>query len=175
MRDNSDVYGVVTRVLHWGMALALFWMFFTTTVRVVLGEGVLYDLVWPTHREVGLVLCLLALFRLFWAWANRSERPAAVNVLAPWGHRLMYGLMVVVPLLALLRQYGSGRAYEPFGIPLMSGFEGDSVEWMVAAGGLFHGFLGWTLAVLIVGHIALALHHQFRAGPAVLARMAGRR
>ncbi|MFQ3789984.1 hypothetical protein [Halomonas sp. A29] len=32
----------------------------------------------------------------------------------------------------LLRQYGSGRAFEHFDIPLMAGFEGE-VAWMVAS------------------------------------------
>ena len=174
MKDNDQVYGAVTRLLHWGMALALLWMFFTTSVRVVLEEGALYDLVWPTHRNVGALLFLLALLRVLWAWANRGERPPAVNALAPLGQRLLYALMVVIPSLGLLRQFGSGRAFEPFGIPLMPGFEGDSIDWMVSAGSLFHGFLGWTLATLILGHIAMALYHQFGRRPDVLWRITGR-
>ncbi|MDX5503091.1 MAG: cytochrome b/b6 domain-containing protein, partial [Halomonas sp.] len=71
--------------------------------------------------------------------------------------------------LALLRQYGSGRTFEPFGIPLMPGFEGE-IEWMVAPGSLFHGVLGWVLLALIVGHVAMVMWHR-RQGQDVLGRM----
>ena len=67
--------------------------------------------------------------------------------------------MLVVPAMGLLRQYGSGRTFEPFGIPLFSGFEGE-IAWLVEPGNLLHGSLAWTLLALIVGHIVMAFWHR---------------
>lgn len=163
-------YGRVNRYLHWGMALLLAWQFTTTSVRVLLSDSALDELLWPTHRSTGFLLMVLVVVRVLWALASRASQPPAVSRAARLGHLALYGLMLVVPTLALLRRYGSGRAFEPFGIPLMSGFEGERIEWMVAAGSLLHGELGWLLLALIVGHVAMVFWHR-RHGQNVLSRM----
>lgn len=88
-----------------------------------------------------------------------------------------YGLIMLIPTLALLRQYGSGRAFSPFGLPLMpGGFDENKIEWLMAPASLFHGALGWLLLTLIAGHIGMALVHRYRAGDEdVLPRMLGGR
>ncbi|MCE8021687.1 cytochrome b [Halomonas sp. MCCC 1A11036] len=163
-------YGRVNRYLHWGMALLLAWQFTTTSVRVLLSDTALDELLWSTHRPTGFLLLALVVVRVAWAFASRASQPPALSAAARLGHLTLYGLMLVVPSVALLRQYGSGRAFEPFGIPLMPGFEGERIEWMVAAGSLFHGVLGWTLLALIVGHVAMVVWHR-RNGQDVLPRM----
>ena len=65
----------------------------------------------------------------------------------------------MVPILALLRSYGSGRAFAPFGIPLWGAGE-DKIAWMVAAGDAAHGLLAWGLLALIVGHAGVAVWHR---------------
>ncbi|MDX5377065.1 MAG: cytochrome b [Halomonas sp.] len=162
-------YGRVSRYLHWGMALLFVWQFLTTSVRVLMSDTALDELLWATHKPTGLLLLVLVVLRMGWALVSRASRPAALNAAARLGHLALYGLMLLVPSLALLRQYGSGRTFEPFGIPLMPGFEGE-IEWMVALGSLFHGVLGWVLLALIVGHVAMVMWHR-RQGQDVLGRM----
>jgi cytochrome b561 len=87
------------------------------------------------------------------------------------GHLLIYALMVVVPGLALLRQYGSGKPFTPYGIPLMPGRD-DKVAWMVAPGDLLHHWLAFTLLVVLVGHVVMAFLHRKLRKEDVLSRMA---
>ncbi|MHA8045528.1 cytochrome b/b6 domain-containing protein [Roseomonas mucosa] len=88
---------------------------------------------------------------------------------------MLYLLMILVPGLALLRQYGSGEPFTPYGIPVMSGFEGK-IAWMTAPGDLLHSFLGWVLLALILGHVAMALVHRYAWHDDVLGLMTrGRR
>ena len=89
------------------------------------------------------------------------------------GHLALYALMVAVPFIGLLRQYGSGRAFDPFGIPLMPGRPDDRIDWMVELGSLLHGELGWVLLACVVGHIAMALWHRRHPTSNVLPRMVG--
>ena len=106
---------------------------------------------------------------------NLSRRPPSINLAAKLGHAGLYGLLLLIPALALLRQYGSGRAFEPFGLPLMSGFDGDKIAWMVEPGNLLHGVLGWVLLAMIVGHIGMVLLHRKQSGQInVLPRMWGK-
>ena len=103
------------------------------------------------------------------------NRPAAVSILSRLGHISLYLLLLVIPAVALLRQYGSGRSFEVFGVPVFSGFEGEKIEWMIDLGSTFHSTLGWILLALIIGHIGMAFWHKHSAKQEnVLPRMWGR-
>jgi len=172
IRDNRDTYGSVSRWLHWGMAALLAWQFLSAGSHLLLEDTAIEAFFWPTHKPLGFALFVLIILRAVWALVHLRERPPSVNRLATVGHVLLYLLVLVVPSLALLRQYGSGRAFEPFGIPLMPGFEGDRIDWMMAPANLLHSWLGWSLLVLIVGHVAVAVWHRRRPDqPDVLRRM----
>lgn len=105
------------------------------------------------------MLFLLAAVRIIWALISMNQRPVAINVAAKLGHIALYSLLIIVPALALVRQYGSGRAFEPFGLPLMSGHN-DKILWMMEPGNLLHGVLGWLLFTFILGHILMVVWHR---------------
>lgn len=171
LNDSAQRYGVVSRVLHWAMAALLLWQFLTVLAPE---DSALETLIGGTHKSVGLLLMVLVVIRLAWALYNRGRRPAALSRAASLGHRVLYALMLVIPLLALMRQYGSGRAFEAFGMTIMSGFEGGKIEWMIAPASLLHGNLGLLLLVLIVGHVVMAFVHRRQGDVDVLGRMLGR-
>lgn len=172
IRDNQVTYGRVSRFLHWGMALLLAWQFLSAGAHLLLDDTAVEAFFWPTHKPLGFALFVLMILRAAWALLHLRVRPPSVNRLASAGHVALYLLVLVVPALALLRQYGSGRAFEPFGIPLMPGFEGERIDWMTAPGNLLHSWLGWLLLVLIVGHVFMAFWHRRRPDqPDVLERM----
>ena len=158
--DNQQRYGRVSRLFHWGLALLLTWQFASAVARVLIEDTAVEQFLWSTHRPLGTLILLLIVLRVIWALTQRKHRPPAVHKLALTGHIVLYTLTFLVPLIALIRQYGSGRAFEPFGIPLFSGFEGDRIEWMLSLGGALHGELGWLLLVLTLGHVGMALFHQ---------------
>lgn len=171
LQDSAQRYGAVSRLLHWAMAALLVWQYLT----VIVPEGhFLESIVGGTHKATGLLLMILVVIRLLWALSNRGRRPASLSVAAKLGHLALYGLMVLIPLLALLRQYGSGRAFEAFGMTIMSGFDSGKIEWMIAPASLLHGNLGWLLLALIVGHVAMAFVHRRQGDVDVLGRMIGR-
>ncbi|MEH6499351.1 MAG: cytochrome b [Pseudoalteromonas distincta] len=174
LQDSSQRYGAVSRALHWAMALVLGWQFFTTLVRILMEDSTLDEFTWGTHRAAGVLLMLLIVLRVIWALINRHRRPASLSLAARLGHLGMYLLMLLVPTLALLRQYGSGRELNVYGLQLMSGFEGERIDWMMAPANLLHGWLGWTLLAMIVGHIGMTLYHRRHPAQNVLPRMTGK-
>jgi len=174
--DTPQRYGSVSRLLHWSMVLILFWQFATALSHLLLEESALDEFFWPTHKPIGLVLIVLVIIRALWSLHNRGHRPPSLSPMAQMGHLGLYVLMVVIPLLGLVRQYGSGRAFSPFGIPLMPGFEGDGIAWMTAPGNLLRSWLGWALLAMIVGHVVMVFVHRRRPRDHdVLARMIGNR
>jgi cytochrome b561 len=176
-RDTPERYGLISRLLHWGMAALILWQFLGMAVKITLGRVPLAGFFVGLHAPVGVLLFLLILTRIGWTLAMRHRRPAQATGLAGLaaraGHAALYLLMLVIPSLALLRAFGSDRAFSVFGVTLFPA-GGAPIEWMVTAGHLLHGTLAWTLCALVGGHIAMTLLHQALWRDGTLTRMAGR-
>jgi len=171
--DSARRYGSVSRFFHWGMALCFAVVFSAALAHYFAKDSALDSLLWQAHKPLGALLFLLWILRAAWALLHARQRPPHVNLAAHLGHLALYALMLAVPAIALLRQYGSGRAFAPFGIPLMQGHD-DKVAWMTELGSLLHGELGWVLLALAVGHISMALWHRRPGHTNVLPRMIGK-
>lgn len=125
LTDNNQRYGTVSRILHWGMALLLFWQFLSAASHFFYEDTAIEAFFWPTHKPMGLLLFILVIIRIVWALMNVTHRPPSINWFARLGHITLYILMLAIPTLGLLRQYGSGRSFEVFGISIFSGFDDE--------------------------------------------------
>ncbi|AHG62267.1 cytochrome b [Advenella mimigardefordensis] len=157
--DSSDKYGLVSRALHWLMALGFVWMFFTAALHYFADETPITDALWPTHPVMGFTVFCLAILRVVWAVVNMSRRPPSLSLLSGLGHSVLYALMLVIPALALLRNYGADRPFSYLGISLMAP-TGQKTQWMIDLAGLLHGELGWTMLALVLGHIGMVVVHK---------------
>jgi len=171
--DSPERYGRISRALHWGMAALFAWQFTGMALRLLLGRTPVTAVMVGSHAPIGTLLLGLVLLRLLWAWSNRHRRPPHEPTLAgraAWlGHVALYLLMIVVPLLAMLRQYGSGRVFTPFGIPLMEA--SDKLPWLMAPADAVHGLLAWLLLALVAGHVLMVVVHQYVWRDGIAARM----
>ena len=176
MMDNGLRYGLVTRALHWGIAGFLLYQLGGVIAGSLLGETPLTEAWGSSHKAVGLLLFVLAVVRAVWGLINLGRRPAAhpglLGKVAVASHLVLYGLLLFVPGVALLRQYGSGRPFEAFGLSVMQGGH-DRIEWMTKLGSDFHGEMAWVLLALLAGHIVMALVHRFVWKDDTFKRMAG--
>ncbi|MEG9488113.1 cytochrome b [Mannheimia indoligenes] len=162
--DNSQVYGTISRTLHWTMAICFGFMLYTGLQGEAFREWL------PYHKSVGAILMLLIVIRVIWAIINRNNRPAPDNIFVTLGHFALYVLMLAVPTIALIRQYGAARGpLDVFGVKVMEGST-EKIEWAVSLGNNFHGELAWGLFVLSAGHIVMAIYHQIK-GKKILNRM----
>ncbi len=171
--DTPERYGLVSRLLHWTMAYLLIWQFVvilawrlfgdTEWVRTVTSLG-------PGHGTVGLLVIVLVVIRAIWWTVNRNHRPVQSpgwsGRVAATVHMTFYILTFAIPLIALLRTYGSGKGWDPW-----VASTGVEIPWMVALGDLLHGVLAWFLSILIGGHVVMALVHRFVWKDATLRRM----
>lgn len=178
LRDTPERYGLVSRALHWSMAALFAWQFLGVAVRSVVAEDSAPDHFFhATHSPFGFLLFLLVLIRVLWTLTSRKTRPAydrgPLGIAARAGHAALYALMIVVPLLALLRAYGTGRGLNAFGLAQIIPATGERIGWLVAPASALHGPLAWTLLVLIGGHIAMVFVHRGLLRDNVLAKMAG--
>lgn len=178
LRDTAAVYGRITRLLHWSIAALVLWQLLGMTLRLIFGRQPLVAFFVGSHQPVGTVLFGLIVLRVGWALANRGNRPAHGTGLLGFGARLghlaLYAVMLAVPFAALLRAWGSDRAFAPFGFEIFPA-QVPPVGWAVGIGDALHGELGWVLALLILGHVAMVGLHEGMWRDGTLARMAGSR
>jgi len=164
IRDDGFRYGLVTRLLHWGMAGLMAWQFAGMGIKLVVGKAPITAFWVGTHKSVGTVLLALLIMRAIWGLYNMKTRPAHGGgfwgLAARGGHLALYAMMLVVPASALLRQYGSGKSMTFFGLPFIAG-GGSEVAWMTAPADAFHGLLAWLLLAAIGGHVLMVLVHRF--------------
>lgn len=174
--DQPDRFGLITRILHWGMALLFAAQFLSALAHWALPrENALRDTLWSYHAALGATLFLLVLLRGIWGLANLPRRPAhsgRVGQAAVAGHAAIYALMIIVPATRLLAAAGSDRGFSYLGLQIFPPRDAE-IAWMQAPSEL-HGELGWVLALLIFGHIAMAvIWHRLIRRDDILQRMAG--
>ncbi|GIT88752.1 MULTISPECIES: cytochrome b [Roseobacter] len=162
--DTPERYSLISRTLHWGMALLFAMQFVTAALRWALPrEDPLREFFWAYHAPLGTTLFLLMLLRGAWGLINLRRRPAPhaglIGRAALAGHLAIYTLMVIVPTLRLIAAAGSTRGFSYLGIEIFAPRE-TKIAWMDAMAE-WHGELGWILGLLVLGHIVMAVgwHH----------------
>ena len=110
-RDNGLRYGLVTRILHWSMAVIIFWQFSGLVINRLFGRSALTDMLNGTHGSLGAVILLLAAIRAVWGFHNLRDRPphehGPLGFAARAGHTALYMLLLIIPAIALVRAAGS--------------------------------------------------------------------
>ena len=125
------------------------------------------------HKSWGMVLCLLIAVRLAWALLRPRVPPlaqgAARQRLASGAHRLLYALMLLVPLAGFLGSVFSGYPIRFYGLllPQWSG-RWDAAKALMAG---VHHWSAWALLALAVLHVAATAHHQLVLRDGALRRM----
>ena len=153
--DTPNRYGTISRVLHWGMAVAIALMYLLAVAWHLTGQA---QALIPVHKALGTLLLMLVFARILWAVAT-EQRPRATSLAARLGHLALYLLMLTVSTIALIRDAATGR-------------DGGTENAATRFGDLWHSHAAWLLLLLIAGHILMTVIHQHR-GEKILQRMAG--
>ncbi|GGC06029.1 cytochrome b [Marinobacterium zhoushanense] len=165
----------MAKLLHWLMAALLL-------IQLLLGA---FALIWPLsptklqlfiwHKSLGLLLLVLVLIRLAWRWLNPVPRlPSSVP---PWqrlasqlSHLTLYVCLIALPITGWVINSASNvplKVFWLFRLPNITEPDKALEQLMKWVHG---GFVMLFLLVLVV-HIAAALHHHFVRHDEVLTRM----
>jgi cytochrome b561 len=164
IKNNQLSYGWIAILLHWVMALGIFFLF---GLGLYMVELTYYD-EWykgslDLHKSIGITLASIWLIRIVWRWFNSSpeiqgsafEKKAAHIV-----HLLLYVLLLILMTTGYLISTADGRGIEVFGffeIPALP----ISIENQEDIAGDIHWGLAWSLIVMSAMHALAAIKHQF--------------
>ncbi len=175
IKNTVTQYGIVNKFLHWLMALIIIGM-------VILG---LYmnDLpiseeklrLYGIHKEFGLLVLFLAMFRIIWRIGNIV--PLLPNTIPSWQkfaahavHWALYGFMFAMPITGWMMTSAAGLPPSFFGLfdmPSLVSPNLDLLHLLIQV----HTWLAYGLIVTFCGHVGAALKHHFINKDDVLRRM----
>ena len=176
LRNSTTHFGLVSKVLHWLVALGIigltalgWWM-----------VGLSYYDSWynrslELHRAGGMIVLCLASF--FIAWKFISPSPDLQAELADWeklaaraAHGLLLVAMLVIPLSGYIISTSAGAGFAFFGlfeIPAIIQTSERARDIAIE----IHYYVAYGLIAVVVAHAAAALKHQFIDKHGTLKRM----
>jgi len=169
-------YTLPAIALHWLMALMIIGAFamglVMTDIPGITPTKLKY---YSWHKWAGVTILLLALVRLGWRIGHAP--PPYPDTMPMWQqraanllHRLLYVLILAVPLSGYFYTLASGFPVVWFGVVELPVLIGPDPELKPILKSL-HFWLNMTLAACVLAHIGAALKHQFVDRDGVLRRM----
>ena len=134
-----------------------------------------YNTALTAHRSFGLVVLGLALGTLFWnVYSSLPEEVTTLKrwerITAPVVHRLLYVMMIVIPLSGYLISTSEGASVSLFGwIDIPATYvASESIRELLIK---IHAYAAYTTGILACGHGLAALKHHLIDRDATLRRM----
>jgi len=175
----QERYGSLAIALHWLLAVLI-------TATFCVGLAMTEPPLTPTrlklynwHKWAGVTILVLSMLRLVWRLSHRPPPlPAAVEAamsplrktLFASTHRLLYALFFAVPLAGWAYSSASGFPVVWFGVlPLPDFVPVD--ELLAGSLRLLHVACAFTLAAMVLLHVAATFKHQFIDRDGLLWRM----
>lgn len=172
-------YGAVAQLLHWLTALLLPGSFALGFYMVGLAVSPDTLRLYSYHKWLGVTVFAVVLLRLGWRlWSPPPPLPASLPAwerqAAPIVHRLLYLLVLAVPLSGWLMSSAKGFQTVYFALLPIPDVVGKNAALGAALEEL-HGALNKMLLLAVCLHVAAALKHHYLDRDGILLRMLPRR
>ena len=174
IKDTSDGYGLVSRLFHWLMALAIFGLFGLGWWMVGLDYySAYYHSAPDLHRSAGILLLIALAARIVWRSINVKPQDDELTRLERRASRLVhlgfYPLLLALMLSGYFISTPDGRAIDVFGL-----FSVPSIvqqKGLADTAGLVHRVLAYVVMAVAAVHTIAALKHHFVEKSSILTRM----
>lgn len=171
---TTERYSGIAIALHWLLALAILGAFIVGVYMSDLPVSPQRLKLYNWHKWAGICILSLSALRLLW---RLTHKPPADVPMPAWQqrashavHGLLYVLFFAVPLAGWAYSSAAGFPVVVFGVLPLPDFVAPSKELAEAIKPL-HKILAFTMAALVLAHVAAALKHHFVDGDGLLSRM----
>ena len=175
MKQPSQHFSALQRLLHWSMAVLIVTMLFVG-VGMVSTVSRLHDTLIALHRPLGIALLALVIVRIAARLKRGAPRlpadlPAWQRAGAHASHLALYALMIAIPLIGWSMLSAGGYPIVLYGgvhLPPIAPHDVTLYAWLRAA----HTWLALALYATVLLHLGAALFHALIRRDGVLASMA---
>ena len=196
MDHPTTGYSKTAKVLHWLIAIGIFFMFalgwYMSELPKEAPKQTAYDLfnlgvyTWNLseeisprtfyfnlHKSIGVTIFALILIRILWRITHRppallASYKAWESKLASGAHHLLYLLMVALPLSGVIMAIYSKYGIKWFGLEFIKGLDNKDMREIFYEA---HEIIGLIILLVIIVHIIGALKHKFIDKDDTLKRM----
>jgi cytochrome b561 len=173
LKNTPDSFGLVSRCLHWGMALLVLGML-ALGLRISDMEPALSNLwLYGLHKTIGFAILALLLCRILWHLMSPVPKPIGPKGIAQSaaraGHMMFYVLLIAIPLTGWAGSSATGidlMFADRWVVPPITEISAEGEAYWFR----LHDILTKLLALLIVVHMLAALKREM-AGDGTLRRM----
>lgn len=178
MKDTHAQFSVLTIFLHWLLAIAMISMLAFGLYLHELPRSPDKGFLIGIHKSVGVLILLVAIFRVYWRHHNGFPKPLSVltklqHFLAKLTHWLLLLGTLLMPISGIMMSVGSGRAVAVFGLEIIAAPD-NKTPWISELGHIVHSLGGKVLIAFIILHIVAAIKHQWLDKDGTLSRMFGK-
>ena len=174
MSRNTESYGIMSRLLHWSMAIAVVAMFaLGLWMRSLDYYSPYYKTAPDIHKSIGLILLAFLVFRAIW---NAFSPKPTHDSLTPFERRaskavhfVLYAALFVLMIAGYFISTADGRPISIFGlvdVPSILTRKG-----MESLAGSVHYYVAFFIIAVASVHALAALYHHFIKRDGVLLGM----
>ena len=168
-------YGTVARLFHWGMAALVLVQIPVGIAMTSEGFPSIGDALFILHKGMGSILLAIVAARILWRLTHpappfMAHMPLLQRQVAAATHRLLYVLLVVMPVSGYLRTVADGFPIElldVLGIPPLINDAPETARVMLVV----HKFSAYILTALITAHLAGTAHQALIVRDGVMSRI----
>ncbi len=173
--NSATHWGLVSRLLHWFTAIAVFFMFAVGITMINMRLSPMKLEMFIVHKSTGMLILVVVLLRILWRLMNPAPRPSRhlsqfQRRVAGTGQWLMYCLLVAIPVSGWVINSAANFPLRWFGLFEIPPITGPSIEIEDMAK-TTHLVLICCLAAIVLIHIGAALHHHWIKRNDILKRM----
>lgn len=175
-------YGAVAVVLHWLIAVLILGLVGLGIYMVRLPDAGFDEIkiaLILAHKQIGILVLMLALIRLLWRQLNPLPElaqtvPEWQQIAAVLMQLCLLGLMILQPVLGWLMSSAAGISVSFFGLFTLPDFLPHNEDQFARLRAI-HDWLGLAMAGMIALHAAAALRHHYVLRDDTLQKMLGLR
>lgn len=174
-KNTANQFGIIAKFFHWLMAIIMIGLvilgLYMTGLPVSLQKIKFYG--W--HKEFGLLILFLAMFRIVWRIGNitpllPTTMPSWEKFIAHAVHWAFYFFMFALPITGWTMSSAAGLPPSFFGLFTMPSFVSPNHDLQKLLAEI-HEWLAYGLIATFCGHVGAALKHHFINKDDILKRM----
>jgi cytochrome b561 len=167
-------YGQIARIFHWLTAVFVITAFAVRVAMHKVEPGGTQNQLFDLHRSLGTTVLALVVLRLLWRLTHPAPPlPASIygiqRFAAETTHWLLYGLILVQPILGWLGSNAFGapvHIYGLFDLPVLVPKDDALAKILFGA----HQLVAYAILAVVTLHVLAAVYHTIR-GDGILRRM----